>query len=1035
MSADAPLVLSSEDDDAPPMLAPAPAPTPTPAPAPALLADDGTRVPGLYIAPSSIPGLNEPGLWTSTAIAPGAFIAIYTGQVMTEDEHDRLPPAEQDAQNKYSLAFKGSPILVLPGAAPDLTVHPAAAANEPLRGGVANALVETQEAEVGGARYVFAALFACAAGIPAHTEVLWWYGASYAAVRKAMKYKAGRACSSAGHALTPSAEAIVRRVLAAGRRDDALYVRGDEEPGSSGESEADSDPDFEETPKRRRAAAQQPPRQQPSRRIVNTGGSVVASGGSVVDALFARLGLVATAMPAQKRTIDEMTTDADSSEPEPDDRPPPSPPFSALCRCLEALERGPKPGGPLPSADLRMAIIRRFFALHLPVARASHAHLLLLLLPSEDPRRYHLGPTRLAAAVARALGLPAALKEHLAYADCRGEDFGEVLRGLVAARVGTASGGALRAPLSTFDVNSLLTRHADGDATALPAALPRVGPLEAKWLARLFLRDLKIGAESWVNTDPRKLTLVKLVLNAYSDGLFDFYTHRGDVRVAVRAAQAARAARVCGGLPAVGAPRGVADPGMPYLDPSIAPGTYVAVQNAAPILSLGVLPKKLGPATMVSVGQKYDGERLQLHVLPSPGPDLDPTAGAPRYRRDGVEYRIFSRGGNNFTFRRALALPALAAALGHIVKDLGAVPEQRSLADAYGDSLRAAADARAQPVQSVILDAEVLVYDREKGQVEEFGFVQSMAPGNATSMAAVREGKKHLLVVVFDVLHLNGRDLVCEATPLRAREALLRSILEPIPTFVEVVPTEHVRADDEEALLASLGQVVRAKQEGLVLKALDSAYLPNGRASWFKLKPAAIPGVGDTLTLGLIGVRVGNGVNAGKITGFALGAIQNRHAVAEAGEPPRWAWLFNTPIAPAPIARVLTELCLGSAAVETAPLMRRAEPSTAVGWLHGAPTGADERLHMVARHPLTSVLAVEVTGQGFVRASASFGASSVSKYELRFPKIVAMRSPMPGVDLERIVGLRAYQELGEAAVLGPVTDARVRAVCDRVKSN
>ena len=101
-----------------------PAPTPpvpalAPTPAPALLADDGTRVPGLYIAPSGIPGLDEPGLWTSTAIAPGAFVAIYTGRVMTEDEHDRLPPAEQDAQNKYSLAFKGSPVLVLPGAAPD----------------------------------------------------------------------------------------------------------------------------------------------------------------------------------------------------------------------------------------------------------------------------------------------------------------------------------------------------------------------------------------------------------------------------------------------------------------------------------------------------------------------------------------------------------------------------------------------------------------------------------------------------------------------------------------------------------------------------------------------------------------------------------------------------------------------------------------------------------------------------------------------------------------------------------------------------
>ena len=78
---------------------------------------------------------------------------------------------------------------------------------------------------------------------------------------------------------------------------------------------------------------------------------------------------------------------------------------------------------------------------------------------------------------------------------------------------------------------------------------------------------------------------------------------------------------------------------------------------------------------------------------------------------------------------------------------------------------------------------------------------------------------------------------------------------------------------------------------------------------------------------------------------------------------------------------------------------------------------------------------MEVVGQGFVRAGASFGASSVSQYELRFPQIVDMRSPTPGVDVERVVGLRAYQELGEAAVLGPVTDARVRAVCDRVKSN
>jgi len=64
---------------------------------------------------------------------------------------------------------------------------------------------------------------------------------------------------------------------------------------------------------------------------------------------------------------------------------------------------------------------------------------------------------------------------------------------------------------------------------------------------------------------------------------------------------------------------------------------------------------------------------------------------------------------------------------------MGCKPDRCTLADAHGDALRAAADARAQPVQSVILDAEVLVYDREKSQVEEFGFVQSMAHNSIKS--------------------------------------------------------------------------------------------------------------------------------------------------------------------------------------------------------------------------------------------------------------------------------------------------------------
>ena len=65
-----------------------------------------------------------------------------------------------------------------------------------------------------------------------------------------------------------------------------------------------------------------------------------------------------------------------------------------------------------------------------------------------------------------------------------------------------------------------------------------------------------------------------------------------------------------------------------------------------------------------------------------------------------------------------------------------------------------AARARSVPVQSAILDGEVVVYDRERGQVEEFGFVQSMTTSHSASMQAVREGKKNLMVAVFDALYI-----------------------------------------------------------------------------------------------------------------------------------------------------------------------------------------------------------------------------------------------------------------------------------------
>lgn len=46
--------------------------------------------------------------------------------------------------------------------------------------------------------------------------------------------------------------------------------------------------------------------------------------------------------------------------------------------------------------------------------------------------------------------------------------------------------------------------------------------------------------------------------------------------------------------------------------------------------------------------------------------------------------------------------------------------------------------------------------------------------------------RRHYMVKLFDILHLNGRDLVQEGVPLLERKALLRSAFVRIPRFVEV---------------------------------------------------------------------------------------------------------------------------------------------------------------------------------------------------------------------------------------------------------
>jgi len=196
-----------------------------------------------------------------------------------------------------------------------------------------------------------------------------------------------------------------------------------------------------------------------------------------------------------------------------------------------------------------------------------------------------------------------------------------------------------------------------------------------------------------------------------------------------------------------------------------------------------------------SVEWKLDGARVQAH-------------------RDGDEVRIFTRNLNDVTAR----LP-------------GVVQVVRSL-----------------PADRVVLDGEVLgVGDDERPHL----FQDTMSRFG-------RHAGADLGVWFFDLLHLDGRDLLDE--PLTTRAALLDAVAGPLR-----VPS--VVTDDAEVAARFLDSALANGHEGVVVKDATSTYEAGRRGSaWRKVKPVR------TLDLVVLGAEWGHGRRRGWLSNLHLGA-------------------------------------------------------------------------------------------------------------------------------------------------------------------
>lgn len=247
-------------------------------------------------------------------------------------------------------------------------------------------------------------------------------------------------------------------------------------------------------------------------------------------------------------------------------------------------------------------------------------------------------------------------------------------------------------------------------------------------------------------------------------------------------------------------------------------GTADDLTNTGLVVGRAVLPMLAGTAATAgeavaavgeaSVEYKLDGARIQVH-------------------RSGDEVRIFTRNLADITHR----LPEIVDTV------------------------------RAMPVHDVVLDGETLALDENDAPRP---FQDTMARFGAD---AARE-----LVLqpwFFDVLHLDGRDLIDE--PLAVRQGEL----------ARIAPHHRIPGEitSDPAVAERIGRdALAAGHEGVMVKGIGSTYAAGRRgASWLKVKPV------HTFDLVVLAAEKGSGRRSGMLSNIHLGARDAEGEYGDAG--------------------------------------------------------------------------------------------------------------------------------------------------------
>jgi DNA ligase 1 len=164
---------------------------------------------------------------------------------------------------------------------------------------------------------------------------------------------------------------------------------------------------------------------------------------------------------------------------------------------------------------------------------------------------------------------------------------------------------------------------------------------------------------------------------------------------------------------------------------------------------------------------------------------------------------------------------------------------------------------KALKTTDVILEAEAVAINPDSG--EFLPFQELMHRRRKYDIDRIVE-KYPITVNLFDVLYLNGQDLLNE--PYRIRRKKLEGITAE-DDYTKIVTQTIVHTENE--IEDFLENGINAGCEGLMLKVLDAPYRAGARGSnWLKLKREYRNELGDSLDLVVIGAFFGKGRRTGK---------------------------------------------------------------------------------------------------------------------------------------------------------------------------